>query len=276
LAPRKRRAPAFFESDADDEDNIEEHDGEEEGEAEVAVEKAADEAVENRTETHGYTPTPSLGHNETEVESNISPIHRKDLEGAKALVAISSGKVAKGGPVKKAAKKKGLVDVARVFSDNESSDETLTLPVGRSLNLSTAPVVEVDAGGAGGSAAAGASASADQVVKAAARVFGSPVRQPVVSPLVIPKGKGAAVEISTSEYSLAAPHFAPGDFETRAELIPFIEGVRNLFSPAGNPSLFTELNEFDEGCSAIKSLAVRVCCSFLFRLSLFSSSRSHN
>jgi hypothetical protein len=69
--------------------------------------------------------------------------------------------------------------------------------------------------------------------------------------------------------SLATPHFALGDFETRAELIPFVEGMSNLVSPAGNPSFFTELNEFDEGCSAIKGLAVRVCCSFFLRLSLF-------
>jgi hypothetical protein len=93
------------------------------------------------------------------------------LEGAKALVAFSAGKVAKGGPVKKAAKKKGLVDVARVFSDDESSDETPTSPASRSLDLSTAPVLSIDAGGAGGSAAAGTSASTDRVVKAAARVF---------------------------------------------------------------------------------------------------------
>ena len=108
-----------------------------------------------------------------------------------------------------------------------------------------------------------------EVAAEKARVFGSPVRQPVASPLVIPKGKGAAVETSASEYSLAAPHFAPGDFETRAELIPFVEGVSNLVSPAGNPSLFTEPNEFDEGCSAITSLAVRVCCSFFFPFSSF-------
>jgi hypothetical protein len=34
------------------------------------------------------------------------------LDVAKALVAFSSGKAAKGGPIKKAAKKKGLVDIA--------------------------------------------------------------------------------------------------------------------------------------------------------------------
>ena len=145
--------------------------GEEEEEADAAVEKAADEAVENRTETPGYTPTPSPEHNETGVESNSSPLHRKDLEGVKALVAISSGKVAKGGLIKKAAKKKGLAVVAHVFSDYESSDKTPTSLAARSLNLSTAPVVVVDAGGVGGSVAVGASASAKQVVKAAARVF---------------------------------------------------------------------------------------------------------
>jgi hypothetical protein len=186
------------------------------------------------------------------------------LEGAKALVAFSAGKAAKGGPVKKISKKKGLVDVARVFSDDESSDETPTSPAGRSLDLSTAPILPLDAGGAGGSAAAGASASADRIVTAAARVFGSPLRQPVVSPLVKAKGKGAAVETSASEYSLVVPHFAPGDFETRADLIPFVEGVSNLVLPACTQSLFTELNEFDEGCSAIKSLAVRVRLFALF------------
>jgi hypothetical protein len=69
---------------------------------------------------------------------------------------------------------------------------------------------------------------------------------------------------------LRRPHFAPGDFETRADLIPFVEGVSNLVLPAGTPSLFTELNEFDEGCSAIKSLAVRVCFFSLLRSFFFS------
>nr|AAQ56378.1 hypothetical protein OSJNBa0003M24.22 [Oryza sativa Japonica Group]AAQ56402.1 hypothetical protein OSJNBa0038J12.3 [Oryza sativa Japonica Group] len=175
LAPRKRRVPASSDFDADDEDDVEERDGEEEGEeeeeAEVAAEKAADEAVKNRVETPGYTPTPSPGHNETGVESNSSPLHQKDLEGAKALVAFSAGKAAKGGPVKKISKKKGLVDVARVFSDDESSDETPTSPAGRSLDLSTAPILPLDAGGAGGSAIARASASADRIVTAAARIL---------------------------------------------------------------------------------------------------------
>jgi hypothetical protein len=166
---------------------------------------------------------------------------------------------AKGGLVKKISKKKGLVDIARVFSDDESSDETPTSPAGRSLDLSTAPLPPFGVVGKGGSAAAGASASAERIVTAAARVFGSPLREPATSPLVKAKGKCAAAEASASEYSLAAPHFAPGDFETRADLIPFVEGVSNLVLPAGTPSLFTELNEFDEGCSAIKSLAVRVC-----------------
>nr|AAM74389.1 Hypothetical protein [Oryza sativa Japonica Group]ABB47125.1 hypothetical protein LOC_Os10g17040 [Oryza sativa Japonica Group] len=229
LAPRKRRVPATSDSDADDEDDVKERDGNEEGEeeekAEAVVEKAADEVVENCVDTPGYTPTPSPGHNETGVESNSSPLHRKDLEGAKALVAFSVGKTANGGPVKKISKKKGLVDVARVFSNDESSDETLTSPAGHSLDLSTAPILSLDAGGVGGSAAAGALASADRIVMAAARVFGSPLRQPVVSPLVNAKGKGAAVETSASKYSLAAPHFAPGDFETRADLVPFVKGV---------------------------------------------------
>jgi hypothetical protein len=119
------------------------------------------------------------------------------LEGAKALVAFSAGKAAKGGPVKKISKKKGLVDVARVFSDDESSDETPTSPAGRSLDLSTAPILPLNAGGAGGSAVARASASADRIVTAVARVFGSTLCQPVVSLLVKAKGKGAAVETST-------------------------------------------------------------------------------
>ncbi|XP_052152554.1 uncharacterized protein LOC127770792 [Oryza glaberrima] len=110
----------------------------------------------------------------------------------------------------------------------------------------------------GGNAAAKASASAERIVSAAATVFGSPLREPAISPLVKAKGKCEAAEASTSEYSLAAPHFAPGDFETWADLIPFVEGVSNLVLPAGTPSLFTELNECDEECSAIKSLAVRV------------------
>nr|ABA94752.1 hypothetical protein LOC_Os11g40300 [Oryza sativa Japonica Group] len=229
LAPRKRRVPTSSDSDADDEDDVEERDGEDEGEeeeeAEVAAEKAADEAVENHVDTPGYTPTPSPGHNKTGVESNSSPLRRKDLEGAKALVAFSAGNAAKGGPIKKISKKKGLVDVAHVFSDDESSNETPTSPAGRSLDLSTAPILSLGADGAGGSAAAWASASAERIVTAAAMVFGSPQRQPVVSPLVKAKGKGAAVETSASEYSLAAPHFAPGDFETRADLIPFVEGI---------------------------------------------------
>ncbi|XP_066165839.1 uncharacterized protein [Oryza sativa Japonica Group] len=262
LAPRKRMVPASSYSDADDEDDAEEHDGEEEREEEEEVEavaeKAANEAIKDRVDTPGYTPTPSPGHKETGVESNSSPLRRKDLEGAKALVAFSSGKAVKGGRVKKISKKKGLVDIARVFSDDESSDETSTLPAGHSLDLSTAPLLPLGVAGAGGSAAAGASASAKRIVTAAARVFGSPLREPAVSPLVKTKGKGVAAEASASEYSLAAPHFAPGDFETRADLIPFVEGVSNLVLPAGTSSLFTELNEFDEGCSAIKSLAVQI------------------
>ncbi len=177
---------------------------------------------------------------------------------AKALVAFSSGKATKGGPIKKVAKKKGLVDVARVFSDDESSDGTPTSPAGNSLDLLAAPVPPLGAAGAGGSTAAGASASAERIVTAAAKVFGSPPRQPVASPLIEAKGKRAVAETSTSEYLLSVPRFAPGDFETRADPLPFVEGVSNLVLPAGAPSLFTELNEFDEGCSAIKSLAVRV------------------
>nr|AAX96425.1 Transposable element protein, putative [Oryza sativa Japonica Group]ABA92926.1 Transposable element protein, putative, Transposase_28 [Oryza sativa Japonica Group] len=178
LAPRKRRVLASSDSDADDEDDAEERDGENEGEEEeeeAVADKAAKEAIEDRVDTPGYTPTPSPGHNETGVESNSSPLRRKDLEGAKALVAFSLGTVAKGGPVKKVSKKKGLVDIARVFSDDESSDETPTSPAGRSLDLSTAPLASLSVAGAGGSPAAGASASAEQIVSAAARVFGSPI-----------------------------------------------------------------------------------------------------
>nr|AAP53330.2 hypothetical protein LOC_Os10g22000 [Oryza sativa Japonica Group] len=209
LAPRKRRVPASSDSDADDEDDAEERDGEEEEEEEAMADKAVNEAIEDRVDTPSYTPTPSPGHNETGVESNSSPVRRKDLEGAKALVAFSSGTVAKGGPVKKISKKKGLVDIARVFSDDESSDETPTSPAGRSLDLSTAPLAPLGVAGAGGSAAARASASAKRIVSAAAMVFGSPMREPAISPLVKAKGKCAAAEASASEYSLAAPHFTP-------------------------------------------------------------------
>nr|CAE05580.3 OSJNBa0032N05.8 [Oryza sativa Japonica Group] len=262
LAPRKRRAPTSTDSDAHDEDTVEDHDGEEEGEdegeTEATAEKAADEATNNRTEMRGYTPTPSPDHVKTGVESNSSPHRRKDLKGAKALVSIAAAKVAKGCLVKKTSKKKGLVDVARVFSDDESLDETLTSPAGRSLGISTIPGAAVDAGGAGGSVAVGTSASADRVVKAAASLYGSPVRKLVASPLAIEKGKKKAAETSASEYSLAVPHFAPADFDTRADLVPFVEGVSNLVSLVGSPSLFTELNGFDEGYSTIKSLAVRI------------------
>nr|AAT85222.1 hypothetical protein [Oryza sativa Japonica Group]AAV67837.1 hypothetical protein [Oryza sativa Japonica Group] len=243
LAPRKRRVPASSDSDADDEDDVEERDGEEEGEEEEGR-RSWPKRPRMRLLKTASTPLAIL------------LLQVQDLEGAKLLVAFSAGKAAKGGPVKKISKKKGLVDAARIFSDDESSDETPTSPAGRSLDLSTTPILSLGADGAGGSAAAGASASAERIVTAAARVFGSPRRQPVISPLVNAKGKGAAVKTSTSEYSLAAPHFAPSDFETRADLIPFVEGVSNLALPASTLSLFTELNEFDEWCSAIKSLAV--------------------
>jgi hypothetical protein len=121
-APRKRRAPASTDSDADDEDTVEDNDdreeGEDVGETEVAAKKAAEEAVDNRAGTPGYTPTSSPEHVKTGVESNCSPLRRKDVEGAKALVAIASAKVAKGGPVKKTSKKIGLVKVGRAFSDD--------------------------------------------------------------------------------------------------------------------------------------------------------------
>nr|AAM74250.1 Hypothetical protein [Oryza sativa Japonica Group] len=259
-APQKRKAPASTDSDADDEDTVDdqydEEEGEDEEEAKVAVEPAANEPADNRTETHGYTPTPSPDHVVTGVESNSSPLRRKDLHRAKALVSIAAGKVVKGGPVKKTSKKKGFVDVACVFSDDESSDETSTSAAGWSQDLSTAPDAATDTGEAGGSAAAGTSGSADRVVKAAARLFGSPPHSPPTSPLAIQNGKKAAVETSASEYSLTAPCFVPWDFETRVDLTPFIEGVSHLVSPAGSPSLFTELNEFNEGCTAVKSLAV--------------------
>nr|ABA96916.1 hypothetical protein LOC_Os12g14860 [Oryza sativa Japonica Group] len=232
-----------------------EEEGEDEGEMEVAAETAADEPADDRTETCGYTPTPSPDHVETGVESNSFPLRRKDLEGAKALVLIAAAKVANGGSVKESSKKKGLVDVACVFSDDESSDETPTSPAGRSLGLSTAPGATTDTGEAGGSAAAGTSASADRVLQATVKLFGSLLRHTPASPPAIQKGKKVAVEASASDYSLAAPRFAPGDFETWADLIPFVEGVSHLVSPAGSPSQFTELNEFDEGYSAIKSLA---------------------
>jgi hypothetical protein len=277
---RKRKAPASTDSDADDEDTVNDRDGEEEGEdegeMEVAAETAADEPADDRTETRGYTPTPSPDHVETGVESNSSPLRRKDLEGAKALVSIAAAKVAKGGSVKESSKKKGLVDVACVFSDDESSDETPTSPAGRSLGLSTAPGATTNTGEAGGSAAAGTSASADRVLQATVKLFGSLLCHTPASPPAIQKGKKVAVEASASDYSLAAPRFAPGDFETWADLIPFVEGVSHLVSPAGSPSLFTELNEFDEGYSAIKSLADWVCHSFFFLFNCHFSTTSVN
>lgn len=107
-------------------------------ETEVAIETAANELTDNHIEIRGYTPTPSPDHVETGVESNSSPFRRKDLEGAKQLVSIAAAKVAKGGQVKKTSKKKGPVDVACVFSDDESSDETPTSPARQSHGLSTA------------------------------------------------------------------------------------------------------------------------------------------
>nr|CAE05242.2 OSJNBb0115I09.4 [Oryza sativa Japonica Group] len=202
-----------------------EEEGEDEVETDVAIEMAANELADNRIEMRGYTPTPSPDHVETGVESNSSPLGRKDLEGAKPLVSIAAAKVAKGGKVKKTSKKKGLVDVACVFSDDESSDETPTSPARRSHGLSTALGATADVGEARGSAAAGTSASADRVVNAAARLFGSPPRDPVASLPAIQKGKKAAIETSASEYSLAAPRFATGDLETQAGLIPFVEGI---------------------------------------------------
>ena len=188
-APQKRKAPASTDSDANDEDTVDdqydEEEGEDEEEAKVAVKPAANEPADNRTETHGYTTTPSPDHVITGVESNSSPLRRKDLDGAKALVSIAAGKVVKGGPVKKTSKKKGFVDVACVFSDDESLDETSTSPAGQSQDLSTAPGAAADTGEAGGSAAAGTSVSADRVVKAAARLFGSPTRSLLASPLDI-------------------------------------------------------------------------------------------
>lgn len=106
--PHKRRAP---DSDADDEETIEDDDEEEEGdvgETEAVGEKAAGEAADTRAETPGYTPTPSPEPVETRVESNCSPLRQKDVEGAKALVAIAAAKVAKGGSIKDP---KGLADV---------------------------------------------------------------------------------------------------------------------------------------------------------------------
>lgn len=153
-----RRAP---DSDADVEETVKENDGEEEdvGETEAASEKVAGEVADTRAETPGYTPTPSPELVETRVESNCSPLRQKDVEGAKAVVAIAAAKVAKGGSIKKTSRKR-LVDVGRVFSDDKSSNESPTSPAGRSLGLSIAPGVKVDTARAGGSAA-GASASTD-------------------------------------------------------------------------------------------------------------------
>jgi hypothetical protein len=59
-----------------------------------------------------------------------------------------------------------------------------------------------------------------------------------------------------SDNSLSAPRFVSSDFETRAELVPFVKGVLHLISPVGGLVPFTELNEFDEGCTTAKA------CSF--------------
>nr|AAX95992.1 retrotransposon protein, putative, unclassified [Oryza sativa Japonica Group] len=102
----------------------------------------------------------------------------------------------------------------------------------------------------------GASASAEGVVEAAFVAFEPPLPGPRLSPLEPPWGKQAATETLGSDNSLSAPRFVSSNFETRAELVPFVKGVLHLISPVGGLVPFTELNEFDEGCTAAKA------CSF--------------
>lgn len=93
--------------------------------------------------------------------------------------------------------------------------------------------------------------------QAAAETFAAPVVGAVLSPLSA-RGKGPVAETSASDNSLTTPRFVSTDFETQMELIPFVKGVSHLVSPASGPSPFAKLNEFDEGCTAIKSLLVLV------------------
>nr|AAM01118.1 Hypothetical protein [Oryza sativa Japonica Group] len=103
----------------------------------------------------------------------------------------------------------------------------------------------------------GATASAEGAVAAACATFNAPLPGPHLSLLAPARGKQAAVETSGSDNSLSAPRFVSSDFETRAELIPIVQGVGHLVSPVGGLVPFTELNEFVEGCTAAKSLLVR-------------------
>uniref|UniRef100_A0A0E0DCC1 Uncharacterized protein n=1 Tax=Oryza meridionalis TaxID=40149 RepID=A0A0E0DCC1_9ORYZ len=106
--------------------------------------------------------------------------------------------------------------------------------------------------------AAGTSASVEGVVKAASTAFAPPpFLAPHLSPLNPSIGKQAITETSGSDNSLSAPRFVSSDFETRVELIPFVKGVGHLVSPVPGLVPFTELNKFDEGCTAAKSLLVR-------------------
>lgn len=82
---------------------------------------------------------------------------------------------------------------------------------------------------------AGTSASAECVVKAAAAAFAAPLAVHQLSPLNPPRGKQAIIETSGSDNSLSAPRFVPVDFETQADLIPFVKGVGHLVLPTGSP-----------------------------------------
>ena len=112
----------------------------------------------------------------------------------------------------------------------------------------------------------GATASAEGAVAAPCATFNAPLPGPHISLLAPARGKQAAVETSGLDNSLPAPRFVSSDFETRAELIPIVQGVGHLVSPVGGLVPFTELNEFVEGCTAAKSILIRVCTWAYFAL----------
>lgn len=164
-------------------------------------------------------------------------------------------------------KKINVVRVADGFSDSEtSSQETPTSPAPRSSaqrstlakkGLAPPASSNVDPP-TGGNASATATASAERLQEAASETFGTDGVIALLSPLRQREGKAPMVDIPTSDVTLTVPQFISADFETRPEIIPFVEGVSQIVSPLSGPSPFTELNEFSEGCSAVKSLLVRV------------------
>lgn len=60
--------------------------------------------------------------------SHVSPVRPQDVVGANTLLAISNSATKPGAITKKKKKKKGVVQVARGFSDSEESDGALTSP----------------------------------------------------------------------------------------------------------------------------------------------------